>query len=46
MERSRYDRVVYRNLLAEMVVKGDTYESLSMLCKILDKTKLVLFYHF
>lgn len=38
MERSRYDRVVYRNLLAEMVLKGDTYESLSMLCKIDSQT--------
>ena len=34
MERNRYDRVIYRNLLAEMVVKGDNYESLSKLCGI------------
>lgn len=38
MERSRYDRVIYRNLLAEMVLMGDTYESLSMLCKIDSQT--------
>lgn len=34
MERNRYDRVIYRNLLAEMVVKNENYESLSKVCTI------------
>lgn len=34
MERIRYDRVIYRNLLAEMVVRSENYESLSRVCEI------------
>lgn len=34
MERNRYDRVIYRNLLAEMVVRSENYESLSRVCEI------------
>ena len=34
MERSRYDRVIYRNLLAEMVIRSENYESLSRVCEI------------
>ena len=34
MERTRYDRVIYRNLLAEMVVKSENYDSLSQICGI------------
>ena len=38
MERIRYDRVIYRNLLAEMVVRSENYESLSRVCEIDAKT--------
>lgn len=38
MERSRYDRVRYRNLLGEMAKSGDTYGSLAELCGIDDQT--------
>lgn len=38
MERSRYDRVIYRNLLAEMVLRGENYETLSKLCQIDSQT--------
>ena len=34
MERTRYDRVIYRNLLGEMVVRSENYESLSQVCGI------------
>ena len=34
MERNRYDRVIYRNLLAEMVIRSENYESLSRVCEI------------
>ena len=38
MERNRYDRVTYRNLLAEMIMKGENYESLAKVCKIDSQT--------
>lgn len=34
MERNRYDRVLYRKLLSEMILNGDTYESLANICDI------------
>lgn len=34
MERIRYDRVIYRNLLAEMVIRSENYDSLSRVCEI------------
>jgi len=34
MDRNRYDRVIYRNLLAEMIVRSENYDSLSRLCNI------------
>ena len=38
MERSRYDRVRYRNLLAEMAKRGESYGTLADLCDIDEQT--------
>lgn len=38
MERNRYDRVAYRNLLGEMVKSGENYGTLAELCDVEEQT--------
>ena len=38
MERNRYDRVLFRNMLSEMVKRGENYGTLAKVCGIDEQT--------